>query len=155
MFESHYIVRPDISIMAAGAHLLDLGDMKATLAFLKSFIEEIHANLPKIEFLWKTQNPGHARCSLAHEPVNISQYPIPSAFDVYNWNQEVVFDDFSRNHSKLLGYNVIDMSPLYLRPDAHPGKLSNGLQDCLHYCLPGPLNLFAVALMQMLYNKEI
>ena len=79
-----------------------------------------------------------------------TQYPIPKKFDRYHWNLEVDFDELSRNVSLEYGFEVLDMSPLYLRPDSHPGGT-----DCLHFCIPGPLNLFSILLLQMLYNKEI
>ena len=44
---------------------------------------------------------------------------------------------------------VIDMSPLYQRPDAH------ALDDCLHFCTPGPLDLFGELLMAALSNGEL
>jgi hypothetical protein len=46
---------------------------------------------------------------------------------------------------------VLDMYPLYLRPDAHP----HVIKDCLHYCQPGPLNLFPIILYNMLLTNQI
>jgi hypothetical protein len=44
----------------------------------------------------------------------------------------------------------VDLAPLYLRPDAHPGG-----NDCLHMCVPGPLDLFSILLLAMLRNGDL
>ena len=50
------------------------------------------------------------------------------------------------------------MYPLYLRPDSHPGKNSwsdarfGG--DCLHLCIPGPLDIFSILLLHYLIDEE-
>lgn len=43
------------------------------------------------------------------------------------------------------------MSMLRLRPDAHKGNSVEGKPDCLHWCIPGPLEIFPT----ILYNKLI
>lgn len=48
--------------------------------------------------------------------------------------------------------SIIDISPLYLRPDMH---IVGSHQDCLHACEPGALNLFSNAFLQMLVNNEL
>ena len=65
--------------------------------------------------------------------------------DEFQWRLHPTFDDMSIKWSQDPAHflPVIDMSPLYLRPDAHPA-------ECLHYCTPGPRDLFATLLMQML-----
>lgn len=45
---------------------------------------------------------------------------------------------------------ILDLSPLCYKSDAHPGG-----NDFLHYCMPGPIDLFPIILLQMLYNDEI
>lgn len=67
--------------------------------------------------------------------------------DRSNWYLFPYFDNLSIKRSKLLDINVIDMSPLYYRIDAH------AIGDCLHYCIPGPLNLFAILLFNILLTK--
>lgn len=49
-----------------------------------------------------------------------------------------------------LGLEWIDMSPVLWRSDAHQSA-----EDCLHFMMPGPMNLFSILLLQKLYNKEI
>lgn len=49
----------------------------------------------------------------------------------------------------------IDMRMLYSRSDAHPSSQSGreimkGVIDCLHYCLPGPLDVAGPLFHQLL-----
>eukprot|EP01035_Chromulina_nebulosa_P028642 gene28642-37852_t len=46
-------------------------------------------------------------------------------------------------------FALLDISMLRLRPDAHKSKRIPGHDDCLHWCFPGPLDIFAT----ILYNK--
>ena len=73
----------------------------------------------------------------------------------FHWELFKTFDDISRAAIREIGGRVLDMAPLRLRPDAHPGRLGltdlffmkygkskAGHPDCLHYCLPGPIDIF-------------
>lgn len=72
--------------------------------------------------------------------------------DKYGWNHFHLFDKFTNTQNIKHDYKIIDLTPLYLRPDAH---VKGKKDDCLHFCMPGPLDLFSIILQQMLYNKEI
>ena len=70
----------------------------------------------------------------------------------YHWERFPLWDAMALNanityHNKPIG--VLDMGALYFRPDAHPGR------DCLHSCLPGPIDIVGRILLQMLQNGEI
>jgi hypothetical protein len=45
--------------------------------------------------------------------------------------------------------HFFDTYPLYFRPDAHISE-----EDCLHYCLPGALNVEANIFLTKLYTGE-
>jgi len=54
--------------------------------------------------------------------------------------------------------HLLDVAPATaLRHDSHPHfkYKHRERQDCLHYCLPGPLNLFSILLQQMLLTGEL
>ena len=164
--EAHSKIKPDISIFNVGAHLKDIGDLDFIIHSFREFIAKEKADR-NVTFLWKTQNPGHVNCTNYREP--FQDYSLgkdmdkvfhndPNAIEQtkYNWNLFPIFDDIARNKSNFIGYKVIDMDPLYLRPDAHPAQLPDGRKrDCLHFCLPGPLQLFAVLLQTMMFNGEL
>ena len=131
--EAHNKVKPDISIFNVGAHLHDLGDIEYIIYNFKDFIAQERAQR-NVSFLWKTMNPGHVNCTEYREP--FQDYELakdaervyqkdPTAIEQtqYNWNLFPAFDDAARNKSEQVGYKVIDMDPLYLRPDAHAGQL--------------------------------
>ena len=70
-------------------------------------------------------------------------------------------DGDTENYQFFNGMKYLDMSMLFLRPDAHPGAFNkyfhdgDDFMDCLHFCMPGPYDLFPVLLLQMLFNGEI
>ena len=62
--------------------------------------------------------------------------------------------------SKKHNISVIDMSQLYLRPDAHTGKKflllnKKAAHDCLHYCIPGPVDLFGNIILMQFYTNQL
>ena len=140
---------PDIVIMNIGAHLGDVGDLDAILFALLGVIKKSTADY-NTTFVWKTQNPGAWNCDSFHSPSETDGYPISEGQDRYKWNNFPLYDDYARKNTKRYGFKILDMSPLYYRPDAHVGG-----SDCLHFCLPGPVDIFPIVLLQMLYNREI
>lgn len=167
-------IRPDIAVITAGAWLQDHGDLQNVFNEEDKYINKLKAKsdekLPR--FVWKTQNPGHVKCSHYAHPISKYLYDDMEKFhkekivkpaglwtglDPYYWHMHPDFDALAKEWASARNYPVLDMSPLYLRPDSHAGKLvyENASTDCLHYCLPGPLDLFARVLLQMLKNKEI
>ena len=108
------------------------------------------------KFIWKTQNPGHHACKtgVSEKPLdNLEQYTFVD--NVNKWNLHRAYDEIARNVSASLGMKVIDMSPLYLRIDGHPGYLAYDVRggDCLHFCLPGPLDIFSIMLLHLLRGE--
>lgn len=87
-------------------------------------------------FVWKTMNPAHLHCDNYTEPTNI--YKVPTADDKFGWAWFHVYDKMMLKLAVEYGLDVIDMRPLYLRPDAHPGHRAwQWKEDCLHFCMPG------------------
>mmetsp|Transcript_14484 Transcript_14484/g.29348 ORF Transcript_14484/g.29348 Transcript_14484/m.29348 type:complete len:121 (-) Transcript_14484:98-460(-) len=118
------------------------------LSGLGLVISSLRAKLPRTKLVWKTMAPGHLQCQ--HNTAPIEQFHLGDPhLDKYHWNIHQKFDEASRNFSRDHNLAVLDVAPIYLRPDAHvPG-------DCLHFCVPGPVNLGANLLMQMLITKEL
>lgn len=141
--------KPNVLIMTAGAHLHDEGDLWTLWHYLPEQIKWVRENLPETKILWRTNNPGNLRCESFHGPEPYDLHNGSDVMDWYQWNLQPRIDMVSIEHSIENGMGVIDMSPLYERPDSHPKK------DCLHNCLPGPIDLFATLLMQKLFTKEI
>jgi hypothetical protein len=143
---------PNITVVTAGPHIDDKGDIDA---ILNGVFKHLHfrrsKNLSVPSVIWKTQNPGHLECH--RHTVPVKEYKLNSSvLDRYRWSEFLRFDNYTDVQAPLKGFKVLHMSPLFLRPDAH---VKGHKADCLHYCQPGPLNLFSNVLLQMLYNKEV
>ena len=146
--------KPEILIVTAGAHLHDLGDMYSVQDHIKTHFSQIREayGTQNISILWKTQNPGHVGCTVEKQPQKV----VPNNTygpDKWDWLLHPTFDAIARNYSFIHGYKVLDMSPVYLRPDSHSGIYWH--DDCLHYCIPGALDIFAQLLLQKLVVREI
>lgn len=160
-------LKPDVVVMNTGAHKGDLGDYFTVLERLRNWVGEtftVTNGWPKPSFIWLTFSGGHYGCEAINRTTfnpgekNYDQDSIRDRWgDVYKWGQIKYINQLVRNYSK--AYNIfdgiIDLEPmLNLRPDAHVGnsKTSNDREfiDCLHWCLPGPLNLFPRLLNHML-----
>lgn len=77
-----------------------------------------------------------------------------AADDRYEWRFHSKFDEINRQYATFFNMSIIDMTPLYYRPDAHPGS-GTKIWDCLHYCQPGPVNFFAEILHHLLVTKQL
>lgn len=143
-------VKPDIVVVNTGAHFMTTTEFARDLMYLKTLYQNLQANYHKnITFVWKTMNPGHVNCSqTSGGPLNEDWSHHHSREDLYQWYLFPYQDTYAKHFVRSqMGMRVIDMSPLYYRQDAH--------SDCLHYCMPGPVDLFSVLLLNMLYTKEL
>lgn len=146
---------PEILVMSVGSHLHDVGDMsdiQRRLDPLVGQIRDLYNETHPVSLVWRTIHPGHVECNNHTKPLG-DVATIDEKNDKYGWRFFPQFDEMAMNSSKHFGYRVLDMSPLYLRPDAHVG--SRYKDDCMHYCTPGPLDLLPQILQQMLFNKEV
>lgn len=153
-------VVPDIAVLTAGAHQADLGDMMSIWQGINEDFRTFRENFfwHNFTFIWKTQNPGHISCNNFFEPETNDIYPLgPTTEDKYHYYLFKDFDAYSRNESHKNNIRLMDMAPLYLRPDSHLASAGRPSEkhDCLHYCIPGALNLFSILFQNMLMNGEI
>ena len=158
-------ILPDIVVLTVGAHAQDIGDMYMIWENLIKDIRMVRERFfwHNFTFVWKTQQPGHAACFNYSQPLFTpnNRFRWGTHFDeeLYNWYLHPSFDAFSVNQSLLHNIKILDLSPLYERPDAHPGSVlaepNSTKDDCLHYCIPGPIDLFASLFFQMLDAREI
>jgi hypothetical protein len=129
--------------------------LKDDLAVLnRVYTQEMKRNFT---FIYKTENPGHPHCAHYTTPMkgnlNNKEEEKILLHSKFHWENSFVLDRKLIGMASELGVKVIQMNPLFLRPESHAG-LSAG-EDCLHYCTPGPLNLFSLLLFQALLNNEI
>jgi hypothetical protein len=115
----------------------------------KLIADRLLSSLP-IQLVFKTQNPGHIHCDTYKAPVSTPPYIDRNKEDVYMWGQFDLFDKLGKEYAYRGGMGVLDMFPLALRPDGHPGGI-----DCLHYCAPGPMDVVGTLLLTMLHTGEL
>ena len=141
---------PDIAILSTGPHWAVQWSEASYVAALRNVSTGLR-RFPRTLFAWKTLNP--AGCGTA---------PLPGGTNVSAWlrSPEVLATNPHWHKDQYVHYPrldalaldvfsgrvpVIDVSPLYLRPDSHQGsstyahsacaKLSQC--DCLHFCTDG------------------
>lgn len=156
MMEHLHRFSPDFVIIHFGVHFQNTELFKAAMQTFINDVNQIKANSSKeIVFVWKTTNTPHVACERYDRPT-VSFPPSPKdVSDRYLWHLLPGFDAYARTFFTQHGFRLMDMSMLDLRPDAHPGqnawewKSFGG--DCLHFCLPGPLNIAGNMLMHLLH----
>jgi hypothetical protein len=141
--------RPDIVIVNTGPHIDRDADFDAILHNI-ALTHQIQ--FPRIKLIWRTQFQAGCADQILTYPIKWSDYHKT----YYNWDKFSAWDHIARshfqNHSKH-NRHLLDLSPLYLRADAHPGSGPNALRpnDCLHFCFPGPVDgLFLSGLTQIM-----
>ena len=147
----------DLAVINVGAHIEDEGDFWAILDTLHKIIRlrtALGGKIPTI--IYKSQNPPHLACDVHDTPIDEFVPNLHNVEDKYHFENLYQLDAFMRkyagNATNESGFKLLSMEPLYLRPDAH---VFGTKKDCMHYCQPGPLDLFSVLLQQMMANGEV
>lgn len=161
---------PDFIIASAGHHFHeDSGkeDFKAAFDLFVETLTDYQSQFARTKagkqrrsyFIWKSINPPHIHCNKYSAPTT-ERVPFLHSMDPQcKWDWFDWYDEYARNVTTLSGHSsssgvsassapqmsYLDMSPLLYRPDAHPKE------DCLHYCAPGPLDLFSRLLLHRLH----
>ena len=141
-------ILPDIVVISAGAHIKKDSDFDQVISEVVKDIQVLKDKNPKVTVVWKTQQPGGCFPQVTDEIWNAStwaKYPGKR----YNWP---LFYDRDVRVKQIMRQNaipVIDLKMLYYRGDAHRGR-----HDCLHMCIPGPLDIFAVLFQNFLETSN-
>jgi hypothetical protein len=137
-------VNASLVVLNRGAHFIGTNE---TIAELNVTLHAITTTYPNISIVWRTTPPGHKDVSLNFFAAPLTEYTdVPH---MYNWeqfnsqNKEVV-QFLHRYYPQVL---ILDLAtPMALRADSHV--------DGLHYCLPGPLDTWAILLLNALYIAD-
>ena len=143
-------LNPDIMIVTVGAHVR-VGD-----DHFEAIIDEVLSGMQDgnkaTKFAWKTQAPGGCTKSISF-PNNTTlaamsvNYTVASyGRDTYNWYQFYNRDLLLLSKLQEMNMPYMDVRMLYSRSDAHISSqtgrpLMKGVIDCLHMCMPGPLDV--------------
>jgi len=125
MYDITKKLSPRIVIFTVGAHLEDMGDIYNAWSNLGPIIKSLQTAFPKMKLIWKSSNPADDNCMSMHEP--LPNYPRVRSIPISRWGHHLWrrYDTISRQFARTLEISFMDMSPLYMRGDAHVGHFIN------------------------------
>ncbi|CAA3010259.1 trichome birefringence-like 23 [Olea europaea subsp. europaea] len=153
-------------------NLTELGIDFAYQKVLRNLIDYIVTSNHKGTIFYRTSAPDHfengewdkgGHCRRT-EPAGEGEFDLPWLNKIF---REIELEEFHRastRASNRVNLKLLDVTPLsLLRPDGHPGPYKffqpfsqdkNGkiINDCLHWCLPGPIDSWNDLLMEMVIN---
>lgn len=107
---------------------------------MRDILEYINLHVPNMTFIFRSSNMAHKDCHEHSIPDNILHEPAPHPVHRrFHWDvfprQGVIWKEYLDTHE--MGKIFLDILPLSSkRPDQHPSQHG----DCLHYCIPGPID---------------
>ncbi|GJP29039.1 hypothetical protein CLOM_g41 [Closterium sp. NIES-68] len=133
----------DAIILNRGPHYREDKDfephLRATLLYLRN-------RFPDKLIIYRNSAGGHKDCPKYHKPIETPQDPSTLPF---NWDKFPHQNWISQPLAERLGMPFMDIERMMaLRPDGHTGQLAK--LDCLHYCMPGPLDTWVQVMANML-----
>lgn len=135
----------DIVIISAGPHIYGRNNFNLVVESIINGTRTLKKDNPNMEVIWKTQPP--AGCT--SEPTTMIEFS-----GDYQYNEFYERDMYCLNELPRHGIHVLDLRMLYYRSDAHihSGHHSGNpkRKDCMHMCLPGPLDIIAPLFSQLL-----
>jgi hypothetical protein len=144
----NFVASNNVSILVlnTGAHGLQPGlSMEHVARNVTSFIHRSHNGI----FIYRELFRGHKNCEGFGQPSSASSSLFKwEQFDSFNriWNREIA----SHKAREDLPYYILPAHHLNTRADAH----SKPPIDCLHMCLPGPLDSFNDLLLTILEHHR-
>jgi hypothetical protein len=147
----------DIVVLTVGAHIVHERDLYKVSALVLQQIVAMKAERPSVTVIYKTQQPGGCTPEIAN--LSLSPLQVGATFDFsrrhnFNYPHFYKYDNTVIGKLQELGIPYLDMRMLYSRSDAHPSSKRRNLPiDCLHFCSPGPLDMFAILFLYLLKNN--
>jgi hypothetical protein len=138
--ESVSLYNPDIVIISAGPHIFHRSNFESVINSVVLGSKEVKRINPNIQVVWKTQQPGGCTPGIS---------TVIHTGNDYNYGEFYERDLYAMSVLPHHGIHIIDMRMLYFRSDAHVSSKHGG-GDCLHMCVPGPLDVIAPLFLQLL-----
>lgn len=142
-------LQPDIAILTAGAHIANATGFDRMLDTVSRDIIALRKSHPNLRVLWKTQQPGGCGDSPLDRLPDTEYWDDQSGQNSYNYRYFLEWDALSRARFQTLDVPVIDLQMLYYRVDAHRRP-----NDCLHMCMPGPLDAMFPTMLQHTFREH-
>ncbi|CAI5487424.1 unnamed protein product [Closterium sp. Naga37s-1] len=139
-----HLATADIILLNRGAHWTATEDF---LSGVRSATRYIRQHYPDKLVIYRNTPPGHIGCAGQEAPL---EKPQPQEILPYFWKDLREQNELVKEVVEEAGGVYMDVEGmLALRWDGHKGVVPDKKQpDCLHYCLPGPLDVYP----QFLYN---
>jgi hypothetical protein len=148
---------PDLVIMGVGPHILS--DFTINFRIVR---EEIRATFLReffnVTLIWHTHmGGGCSRSPLVAMPHLVPGYwqsLVDDGMNLYNYlwmelEEETTVDFWTG----VPNVHVLDLRPLWMRPDAMVDSFSKQPANCVHVCIPGPHLLSVKLLLHLLLHK--
>ena len=145
------LYEPDIVVASAGAHIaLEAGPRafkSVATTVLRDFLaSRKNTSTKPFRLIWRTQTSMGCAAKAGTPITNWSTYQWKDG-RVYNYAKQEERDSFAKRLFAEHNVGIMDLEPLRYRPDAHVGVGSQSHpNDCVHFCVPGPLNALLPAL---------
>jgi len=143
---------PDIVIIGVSAHIHTEANFTIAVEEIVDNIVSLRQTHPEVTVVWKTTSP--AGCT--EKPSTLHPLDAGDLFEVditprYYDYWERFYERDTKMVRKMvnLGVPILDSRMLYGRTDAHISY-----NDCMHFCLPGPLDVMP-PLVQMLLERDL
>ncbi|CAI5529348.1 unnamed protein product [Closterium sp. Naga37s-1] len=135
-----------VVVVNRGAHFIGGKDFERSVPAALSFLRK---KLPDALIIWRNTPPGHANCTTYIGPIKKRQNPeiLPFHWDMFTRQNKLV-----RGMMHEVGAVYMDVdTATALRPDSHKGFVEErGILDCLHYCTPGPTDMWVELLADII-----
>lgn len=157
----HYALsgKYDYIILNRGAHYLPTTLVNEQLELLIPFLHDIMNKFSKTQIFYRNTVSGHPKCSDFDKPLqledNYNRYVMhafnsPEVRD-FNWGKFPLQNKIITKAFESINAIIIDVNAsAYFRPDSH--SRPNG--DCLHYCLPGPVDNWVILFYNILLKYK-
>lgn len=155
--------KPDIVILGTGPHIthnVGTRGMVEILEYVRTKFESNIRMLP-VHVVWRTSlGAGCLLKGTELKPLPSMPHDIPDHWaslnrtqKLYNYELMEMWDtmalDLWRNHS----IYSLDLTPLWMRPDAMQGSGESAPWNCVHTCMPGALRMAARQLLLLLLTE--
>ena len=135
--------RSDILVLNWGVHFQPEDEVRARVARLSEFIKRWWPPRPPSHVFWRASYAALKHCPAnarpLERPANLSRHKAFNAAEVMAQDRNIVQPAIRAAGGTVL--RVEDMT--MMRPDGHRQLHGGRQRDCLHFCLPGPTDIWA------------